>query len=83
MLASSPITATQQWVMDNDPLYNSNISSFASADVTHADSAFEFVFSNMAMNKFLPNAAEKRKKQEQLETSTDTNECSVHCSATR
>ena len=61
MLASSPITATQQWVMDNDPLYNSNISSFASADVTHADSAFEFVFSNMAMNKFLPNAAEKRK----------------------
>jgi len=61
LLVSSPISATQQWVIDNDPLYNPNISSFASADVTHADSAFEFVFSNLAMNKFTPNAVEKRK----------------------
>jgi hypothetical protein len=37
-------------------MYNPNISSFTSADVTYADSAFEFVFSNLAMNKYDPAA---------------------------
>ncbi len=60
-IPSSPIATTQQWVVENDPLYNKNISSFTSADVTHADSAFEFVFSNLAMHRYFPTDGGKRK----------------------
>jgi hypothetical protein len=61
ILASNPVSTTQQWIIDNDPLYNPNISSFMSADVQHADAAFEFVFSNFAMNKYSPSSGGKRK----------------------
>lgn len=61
ILASNPTSTTQQWIIENDPLYNSNISSFISADVTHADAAFEFVFSNFARNKYSPSTGGKRK----------------------
>lgn len=64
VLASNPIQSAQEWVINNDPLYNQNISSFTSADVTHADSAFEFVFSNLAMNKYSPSIGGKRKNYE-------------------
>ena len=50
-------------------MYNPNISSFTSADVTHADSAFEFVFSNLAMNRYSPSSNGREKKETHKVTS--------------
>ncbi len=44
----------QEWVVKNDKKYDPNLSSFASSNLKHADSAYEFVFTNVAMHKFLP-----------------------------
>lgn len=62
VLVSSPILATQQWVIEKDPFYNPYVSTFASANVDHADAAFEFVFTNLAMHKYKPSRGSERKE---------------------
>jgi len=59
VMMANPITATQQWVIQNDPLYNQQISSFTSTDASHPDTAYEFVFSNLAMHRYTPGGETK------------------------
>ena len=47
--------STKEWVVENDPRYSKNFSTFISSDLKHADSAFEFVFLNLSLHNFLPN----------------------------
>lgn len=63
ILPCHPIESAQQWIMANDPLYNPTVSSFTSADVTHADAAYEFVFSNLAMHRYSPNGETRARKE--------------------
>ena len=51
-------------MIENDPFYNPYVSTFASADVSHPDAAFEFVFTNLAMNRYKPSKGGERKEFE-------------------
>ena len=60
---SNPIISAKEWIIENDPLYNPHISTFTSADASHADSAFEFVFSMLSLHKYKPYSEETRTKR--------------------
>ncbi len=47
---------TKQWVVENDPSYNKHFSTFISSDLKHVDSAFEFVFLNLSLHKYVPSS---------------------------
>lgn len=63
ILVSNPIISAKEWIIENDPLYNPHISTFTSADASHADSAFEFVFSMLSLHKYKPYSEETRTKR--------------------
>jgi len=46
---------TKEWVKENDPYYRKHLASFTTSNLKHDDSAFEFVFLNLAMQKYSPN----------------------------
>ena len=48
------IEVVENWVVENDRRYDADLSTFASANLKHADSAYEFVFANLALHKFIP-----------------------------
>lgn len=53
----APVNAmelTQGWIQENDPDFNERLSTFTSSDLKHADSAYEFVFLNLSLHKYLP-----------------------------
>lgn len=60
-MPSNMIGAVENWVVENDRRYDSNLSTFASSNLKHADSAYEFVFANLAMHKFSPDEDEEKK----------------------
>ncbi len=62
ILVSNPIISAKEWIMENDPLYNPRISTFTSADASHSDSAFEFIFSMLSLHKYKPYVEETRTK---------------------
>ena len=39
----------QNWVLQNDPAFNENTSTFTTSNTRHVDAAYEFVFVNLAM----------------------------------
>jgi len=45
----SPLKLAQKWVSENDPFFDINTSSFTSSSTQHVDEAYEFVFTNIAM----------------------------------
>ena len=47
--------SAKKWLVENDPRYNKNLSTFLSSDLRHADSAYEFVFLNLSLHKYSPN----------------------------
>lgn len=55
---NSVCAGVQDWVMKNDEKYLSNLSTFASTNLQHTDSAFEFVFTNLSMHKYDPDDPE-------------------------
>lgn len=48
------IDLTQGWIQENDPDFNQHLSTFTSSDLKHVDSAYEFVFLNLSLHKYLP-----------------------------
>eukprot|EP00586_Coscinodiscus_wailesii_P015323 CAMPEP_0172513486 /NCGR_PEP_ID=MMETSP1066-20121228/252855_1 /TAXON_ID=671091 /ORGANISM="Coscinodiscus wailesii, Strain CCMP2513" /LENGTH=448 /DNA_ID=CAMNT_0013293773 /DNA_START=178 /DNA_END=1524 /DNA_ORIENTATION=+ len=46
----TPLSMSQHWIMENVPDFKDETSSFAICDTKHVDSAYEFVFSNIAMH---------------------------------
>jgi len=54
ILPSNMIEVVENWVVENDRRYDADLSTFASANLKHADSAYEFVFANLALHKFIP-----------------------------
>jgi hypothetical protein len=54
ILPSNMIEVVENWVVDNDRRYDADLSTFASSNLKHADSAYEFVFANLALHKFIP-----------------------------
>jgi len=55
VVPENAMESTKEWVVENDPRYSKNFSTFISSDLKHADSAFEFVFLNLSLHNFLPN----------------------------
>ena len=49
--------SAKKWLVENDPRYNKNLSTFLSSDLRHADSAYEFVFLNLSLHKYSPNTS--------------------------
>merc|ERR1712157_331370 len=49
VMSDSSIIATQKWVTLNDPTYKREGSTFAVTDAKHVDSAYEVIFTNLAM----------------------------------
>ena len=39
----------QSWVLQNDPAFNEQTSTFTKSETRHVDAAYEFVFNNLAM----------------------------------
>ena len=60
---TNPINSAKDWIIENDPLYSPRISTFTSADASHPDSAFEFVFSMLSLHKYKPYSEETRTKR--------------------
>lgn len=56
----------EEWIKKNDKRFDPNLSSFTSSNLRHADSAYEFVFTNIAMHKFDP-VFSKSKSRKQIE----------------
>eukprot|EP01083_Nonionella_stella_P295262 1003496_1 len=54
ILPSNMIEVVENWVVDNDRRYDADLSTFASSNLKHADSAYEFVFANLALHKVIP-----------------------------
>jgi len=46
----SPLRQAQLWIAENDQRFDPSTSTFTETDVRHVDSAYEFVFSNIAMH---------------------------------
>lgn len=59
MVAVRPMDTTMEWITENDCQYSKNLSTFASSDVQHADSAFEFVFLNLSLRRYAPTDSQK------------------------
>ncbi len=50
----------QNWVLENDPAFDVNTSTFTNSDTRHVDAAYEFVFNNFAMLRSQKDALPKR-----------------------
>lgn len=52
----TPLMVAQNWIDQNDPLFDVTRCAFTVSDATHVDEAYEFVFTNLAMQTscFLP-----------------------------
>lgn len=62
ILPTSPIVTARNWIANEDPMYDPHISTFTSSDAKHADEAFEFIFSSLAIHSYNPKRALKRKE---------------------
>lgn len=62
ILPNSPIVTSRNWIANEDIMYDPHISTFTSSDAKHADAAFEFVFSSLAIQSYNPKRALKRKE---------------------
>lgn len=62
ILPNSPVVTARNWVANEDIMYDPHISTFTSSDAKHADAAFEFVFSSLAIQSYNPKRALKRKE---------------------
>lgn len=49
IISQSPFSMAQNWVLQNDPAFNENTSTFTTSNTRHVDAAYEFVFVNLAM----------------------------------
>ena len=58
---------TKEWVVRNDPRYNKNFATFLSSNLKHADSAFEFVFLNLSLHKYIPSDGDSSSKTKKVE----------------
>lgn len=47
--AQTPLSMAQNWVLDNDPAFNQESSTFTKSNTHHVDAAYEYVFNNLAM----------------------------------
>jgi len=47
--AQTPLTLAQNWVLENDPAFNQESSTFTKSNTHHVDAAYEYVFNNLAM----------------------------------
>ena len=45
----SPLMLAQNWIAENDPMFDVTACGFTSSDTKHVDEAYEFVFTNLAM----------------------------------
>ena len=55
----TPLMMAQTWIDQNDPLFDIAKCAFTVSETTHVDEAYEFVFTNLAMqtSSFLPNSS--------------------------
>lgn len=49
IIAQTPLSRAQNWVLDNDPAFNELTSTFTNSNTRHVDAAYEYVFNNLAM----------------------------------
>lgn len=47
--AHTPLSKGQNWVLQNDPLFDQATSTFTTSDTRHVDKAYEYVFNTIAM----------------------------------
>ncbi|KAL7466211.1 hypothetical protein ACHAXS_006501 [Conticribra weissflogii] len=57
---TTPLEMAQNWVLENDPAFDVNTSTFTNSDTRHVDAAYEFVFNNFAMLRSQKDALPKR-----------------------
>ena len=62
ILPNSPIVTARNWIANEDKMYDPHISTFTSCEEKHADAAFEFIFSSLAIHNYNPKRALKRKE---------------------
>lgn len=58
----TPMSKSQSWIVENDSDFKDDTSSFAICDTKHVDSAYEFVFSNIAMHHSFASESTKGKQ---------------------
>jgi hypothetical protein len=58
---------TKEWVVRNDPRYSKNFATFLSSNLKHADSAFEFVFLNLSLHKYIPTDDDSSSKTKKVQ----------------
>ena len=49
IVSQSPLSQAQNWVLQNDPAFSEQTSTFTDSDTSHVDAAYEYVFNNLAM----------------------------------
>ena len=49
IISQTPLQQAQNWVLQNDPAFNEQTSTFTKSDTRHVDAAYEYVFNNIAM----------------------------------
>jgi hypothetical protein len=47
--AQTPLSMAQNWVLENDPAFKQESSTFTKSNTHHVDAAYEYVFNNLAM----------------------------------
>lgn len=59
--SQTPLRRAQDWVLQNDPAFNENTSTFTNSITRHVDAAYEYVFHNLAMLNHDTNAKHGQK----------------------
>lgn len=64
--AVTPMSIAQSWICQNDPQFEATTSAFTVSDTAHVDEAYEFVFTNLAMQtaQFLARSSAESGAQE-------------------
>ena len=49
IISQTPLSMAQNWVLQNDPAFQEETSTFTTSNTRHVDAAYEYVFVNLAM----------------------------------
>ena len=73
--AVTPLMLAQAWISQHDPDFNITTSAFTVSDTQHVDEAYEFVFTNLAMqtSAFLEEEEEEEEEEDRDRSNTNTN----------
>ena len=49
VVSQTPLSVAQNWVLENDPAFSEDTSTFTNSNSRHVDAAYEYIFNNLAM----------------------------------